>query len=267
MTACNEVANAIEGDGLYVYCIADSRVNWLLGPIGLDYEMVYTMPCKGLCAIVHSCRAKPYESKDPQAVQAWVIAHQRVVDAAAKAFGAVLPMTFNMIVHDSDGGAAMDNLKTWMEQNCDGFRRRLDKLIGRAEYGVQICWDRLTVAEQLIQTDPALAKVQEQARNKPKGTAYMLDQKLFKATRAALERQANDIVERFYTSIRQCVDEVRVEKPKKPADGKQMLLNLSCLAETGGEALSTVLEEIQQIKGISVRFTGPWPPYSFVSAA
>ena len=43
-----------------------------------------------------------------------------------------------------------------------------------------------------------------------------------------------------------------------------MLLNLSCLMQEGSGDLGRVLDEIQQTKGISVRFTGPWPPYSFV---
>ena len=45
-----------------------------------------------------------------------------------------------------------------------------------------------------------------------------------------------------------------------------MLLNLSCLMGKGNPTLGNVLEEIQETEGISVRFTGPWPPYSFVNA-
>jgi len=50
------------------------------------------------------------------------------------------------------------------------------------------------------------------------------------------------------------------------SDGGQMLLNLSCLMDRGGAALGRVLDEIQRTEGVWARFTGPWPPYNFVSA-
>lgn len=267
MTVCEAPAGAAGEDGLYVYCVARGRVNWLLGPIGLDYSLVYTVPCGGLCCVVHSCQAQPYQSEDPHAVRAWVIAHQRVVQAAAEAFGTVLPMAFNMIVQDGQNGAATDNLKAWMSEKRDDFHARLARLEGKAEYGVQIFWDREVVTGNLVRSDPKLAKMRSEALNKPKGLAYMLQQKLAQATRTAIERQANRYVEDFYARIRRRVDEVRVDKLKKTEDGKQMLLNLSCLASNDNASLGDVLEEIQRADGVSVRFTGPWPPYSFAAAA
>ena len=267
MTVCAAPAGTAGEDGLYVYCVARGRANWMLGPIGLDYGMVYTVPSGGLCCVVHSCQAQPYQSEDPHAVQAWVMAHQRVVEAAAEAFGTVLPMAFNMIVQDGRNGAATDNLKTWMSEKKGDFHARLARLAGRAEYGVQISWDRRAVAEGLVQSDPALAKMRDEALSKSEGLAYMLQQKLTQATRSALERQANRYVEDFYSRIRQCVDEVRVDKLKETSDRKQMLLNLSCLTAKDDGSLGQALDEIRKIDGISVRFTGPWPPYSFAAAA
>jgi hypothetical protein len=92
----------------------------------------------------------------------------------------------------------------------------------------------------------------------------MLQQKLAKTVRAAMEKQADLFAQDFYARIRQCVEDVRVDNLKKVDGGKQMLLNLSCLMQEGCGDLGRVLDDIQQTKGISVRFTGPWPPYSFV---
>ncbi len=267
MTVCEAPAGTADEDALYVYCVAPGKVNWLLGPIGLDYSMVYTVPTDGLCCVVHSCQARPYQSEDPQAVQAWVMAHQHVVRAAEEAFGTVLPMAFNMIVQDGQGGPAAYNLKAWMSEKGDDFRARLARLEGKAEYGVQIFWDREVATESIVRSDPELAKMRSEAGNKPEGLAYMLRQKLAQATRTAIERQANRYIEDSYARIRRCVDDVRVDKLKKAGDEKQMLLNLSCLAAKDDASLGDVLEEIQRIDGISVRFTGPWSPYSFAAAA
>jgi len=254
-------------DALYVYCVAGSRTHWLLGPIGLGGRMVYTVPHGDLCCVVHTSPARPYQSDDPQVVEGWVMAHQRVIHTALGAFGAVLPMAFNMIVRDGPSGDAAHNLKGWLEAKRDRFIPLLDQLAGKAEYGVQVFWDRQSIAGALVEDHPDLRRMRDEAAAKPKGLAYMLQQKLARATGAALEDLAKQYVQEFYQRIRQSVEQVHVDTLKKCADGKQMLLNLSCLTESRGRALGAVLEEIQRAEGVSVRFTGPWPPYSFVRAA
>ena len=262
MTAAN--STTIKNEGLYVYCVARGNGNRLLGPIGLDGQVVYTVGGGDLRAVVHNCPAEPYQSKDPLVVEGWVVAHQNVVRAAAEAFGTVLPMAFDMIVRGSPGGGAVAALRDWLDERRDRFTRLLDRLAGKAEYGVQVLWDREGIAASLVQSDDELRGIQDEARSKPKGLAHLLQQKLTKAVRAAMEKQADLFAQDFYARIRRCVEDVRVDKLKKVDGGKQMLLNLSCLMQQGSGELGRVLDDLQQTKGISVRFTGPWPPYSFV---
>jgi hypothetical protein len=254
-------------DGLYVYCVAPSRGHWLLGPLGLDGQTVFTIHRAGLCCLVHACSAKAYQSADAPTVEKWVVAHQRVVEAAMKAFGTALPMAFNMIVQAGPGGDAARCAGDWLAEKHEHFAALLDRLAGKAEFGVQVLWDTQVVAAKIVQDDPALRELGGEALAKPKGQAYMLRQKLAKDARQAVEQRARQCVEEFFTSIRQTVEEVRVDKPRK-CDGRlQMLLNLSCLAEPPAADLGAVLEQIQSTPGVSVRFTGPWPPYSFVRTA
>ena len=262
----HQVARATDKAALYIYCVARAKSDRVLGPIGLEDKPVYTVIAADICAVVHDCRPEPYQSDVPEIAQDWVVAHQRIVCAAEETFGTVLPMAFNMIVHGDAKDDAVSNLQSWLVEKQNEFTRLLDKLIGKSEYGAQIFWDRQLVAELLVQRDPELREMRDEALKKPKGLAYMLQQKLTKATREAVATQANSYVDDFYTRIRQCVSDVRVEKLKKQDGGERMLLNLSCLMEKGAPALGNVLEEIQKTEGISVRFTGPWPPYSFVNA-
>ena len=60
------------------------------------------------------------------------------------------------------------------------------------------------------------------------------------------------------------MEDIRIEKVNRDADGRQMLLNLSCLMQQGSTDLGRLLDEIEKAMGVFVRFTGPWPPYSFV---
>jgi hypothetical protein len=264
MTTDRANSAAVQEDGLYVYCVARGDGNRLLGPIGLDGQAVYTVRSGDLRAVVHGCPAEPYQSQDPQVVQGWVAAHQSVVLKAAEAFGTVLPMAFDMIVRGGPGGGAVEALSDWLNDRGDRFTRLLDRLAGKAEYGVQVFWDREEIAASLVQGEDELRAMRDEARSKPKGLAHLLGQKLARAVRAAMEKQADLFAQDFYTRIRRCVEDVRVDKLRKVDGGKQMLLNLSCLMREGSGELGRVLDDIQRIKGISVRFTGPWPAYSFV---
>jgi hypothetical protein len=260
-------ANSIttKNEGLYVYCVARGDGHHLFGPIGLDSQVVYALGGGGLRAVVHNCPAEPYQSEVPQVIEGWVVAHQNVVRAATEAFGTVLPMAFDMIVRGGPGGGGIAALKAWLDEKRDRFAGLLDRLMDKAEYGVQVLWDREAIAAALLQSDDELRRMHDEAQNKPKGLAHLLQQKLAKAVRAALEEQADLFARDFYTRIRRCVEDVRIDKLKRGVDGsKQMLLNLSCLMPEGSGDLGRVLDEIQKTKGISVRFTGPWPPYSFV---
>jgi len=254
-------------DGLYVYCIARGPGDYPLGPIGLDGQEVYTLASGDLCAVVQNRRAETCRSEEPDTIEGWVLVHQQVVTAATEAFGTVLPMSFNMIVAASEDGGAAENLGVWLDEKQHTFTYLLDKLAGKAEYGVQVFWDPEVITAALVQRDPELRRIRDDARTKPKGLAYMLQQTLAKAARAALEAEASRRVENFYGQIRGCVEDIRVDHLKKTDNGRQMLLNLSCLMDQGAAGvLGRVLDEIEKTEGVSVRFTGPWPPYNFVTA-
>ena len=90
-------------------------------------------------------------------------------------------------------------------------------------------------------------------------------QKLENLLKTEMEKEADRCFKDFYERIRRCVNDIKVEKTKKPEDEKQMLLNLTCLISEGkSEILGDELEKINNMEGFTVRFTGPWPPYGFV---
>jgi len=250
--------------GLYVYGIALGRSGCRLGPIGLDQQEVYMVAQSGLSAAVHDCPATPYQSADRQTLEAWILAHQRVVLEVGRRFGTILPMTFNTVVHGR-GGTAAESLRVWLAEKHGQFTDLLARLDGKAEYGVQIRWDREVVARTIVETDPDLKAIRCEIAGKPKGLAYMLGQKLAKTTRAAMETWANQTAGKFYEQIRGCVDDLRAAKAGRRKEQGLVLLDLCCLMREGETALGEALDEIALTPGIAVRFTGPWPPYSFVS--
>ncbi len=70
---------------LYLYGIADANAQTKLGEIGIEGNEVYTIPYKGLSAIVHNCPLEPYKSEDEKVVKGWVKTHQHVLDVVEEA--------------------------------------------------------------------------------------------------------------------------------------------------------------------------------------
>jgi hypothetical protein len=252
-------------EAIYLYCIADGNEEINFGSIGLEKNEVYTIPYKDLCAVVHDCSSEPYKSDDKERVRTWIMAHEKGIEAAWAKFGSVLPLGFDTIIHGNKDQNAENNIKKWLNEDYKNLRQKLNKLIDRAEFGVQIFWDPKTVVKALFTKDEEIKKLNEEIRYRPKGLAYMYKQKLENLIRKRMEIEAERYFKDFFERIRGCVDEIKVEKSKKSEEGKDMLMNLSCLLPKGkSQILGEELEKIDRRDEFSVRFTGPWPPYSFV---
>jgi len=262
------VETNVKEEGRYLYCIVEARESVSLGKIGIEGEEVYTLPYEDICAVVHNCPAQPYRSDNHELVEAWVITHQKVVEAAWGRWGVVLPLSFDTIVKGEKGNSVEQNLKTWLEQEYLNLKMKIERVREKAEYGVQVFWDLRLAAQDLTETSPEIKKLDEEIKTKPRGLAYMYRQKLENLIKKGMETKADECFKDFYLRIRKHAHDVRVEKTKSTEPGWQMILNLSCLVHKDKcRELGEELDSINQMKGFSVRFTGPWPPYSFVGSA
>ena len=249
----------------YLYCIAEGNEKITLGNIGIEDSEVYTIPYEDLGAVVHNCLPEPYKSEDNEVMKKWVMAHQKVVDTAWERFGTVLPLGFDTIIKGEEGVAPDENLKKWLKGDYENLTQKMAKLKDRAEFGVQVFWDPKIISEWVIEKSPEIKKLSEEIKSKSKGLAYMYKQKVENLLKKELEKEADKFFKVFYEQIKSCVDQIKVEKTKKNEEDKQMLLNFSCLLFKGeSKILGEELEKINHLKGFFVRFTGPWPPYSFV---
>lgn len=251
---------------LYVFAIAAGDQEDLAGMKGIEGEPVYTARHERLVAVVQQCEARPFVASDQELFASWLLTHQAIVEAAWEQYGDVIPCGFNTIVVPSDGFSALQQLREWLERESDNLLCKLERLRGKAEYGVQIIWDPTVIALQIKKSDREINWLGAEILSKPAGAAYMLEKRLEERVRKLSESTADTYFRSFYRSIRGSVEDVRIERVRREAPPRHMLLNLSCLQAKGQTtALGTVLQGIAATKGFSVRFTGPWPPYSFVS--
>ncbi len=252
--------------GLYLYGIADSNAQTELGEIGIEGNAVYTIPYNGLSAIVHNCPLEPYNSDDEEVVKGWVKTHQNVLDVAGAKFGTVIPFSFDMIIKPGDNANAEVALENWILEERDSLMEKQAKIRGKKEYGVQIYYITSVMSEKIIEENEAVKVIKEELNTKGPGAAYMYRQKLESAIKEEMESRMDTHFKEFYARIKKHVDDIKVEKTKRTDEtDMQMIMNLSCLmAEDKYKALGAELEQIDNSGAFSVRFTGPWPAYSFV---
>ncbi len=250
-------------EGRYIYCIAAGRAEAGLGAIGIEGNKVYTIPSGSLLAVVHDCEAKAYSSGDEATVKRWVSAHQNTIEKAQEMFGTVIPLGFDVIIKGENAGREVAN---WLEAERGRLEANLERLRGKQEFGVQLIWEPVVIGKKLSGEDGQIKNLVEEAEKTTAGKAYFIREKVKKALKQEMEKLADNVFRQFYSGIKRHCCDIKVDKNKKIEEGKEMLANMSCLVEKNkAKGLGAELDKTGRLEGFSTRFTGPWPPYSFVT--
>ncbi len=235
-----------------------------LGQIGIEKNSVFAINCHDLTALVHSCPPKAYDTRDQAVAEAWIIEHSFVIDQAMKKFPSVLPFSFDVILKGDDTAVAQ-----WLERNREALDRDLERLEGRAEYGIQIYYDNNRLTESILAGEPELQSLKSRIDRESRGKAYLLQKKLDQTVKALAAKRAAELAASTLAEIKSLSDELKVdEKRRKPEAFKALTLlaSYTCLVKSEAvEAIGKKLDEINRLEGFTVRFTGPWAPFSFVS--
>jgi bisphosphoglycerate-dependent phosphoglycerate mutase len=249
-------------EGRYLYCIVNSGKETDFGQMGIEDNIVYTVPLNDIGAVVHRCEAKPYRTEDAKKAQEWILAHQYIVDLTTEEFGTVIPLTFDTILKGGD-----DKVKQWLREEYNQLKTQLEKLEGKSEYGIQIFLDK-DLIKKTVEENEEIQSLRRELERKSEGVAYLFRKKLEKRLEQEKRMFIENHAKTLYNEIKRLVDDVRLESvnrevPEKWKD-KQMILNLACLVHKYDvQHLGKMLGEINKKEGF-VWFTGPWPPYSFV---
>ena len=237
----------------YLYCVlpAYDAAPAICAP-ALDGGPVHSVRYRDIAVLTHACAPEPYQGGETE-VCSWIAAHNAVIEEAWKSAGTVLPMSFDVIVRGDSGRSAEANVAGWLEEHHAALRSRLQALRGRVEVGVQILRD---------EENPAAGEA-ESLQLRPRGHAYFARHQRRREQRERFEREAEAVFCRHGEMLAALVDDVHVNRPR-PVRGKIMVLNLSLLTDQAGVSrVGDYLEHVSQETDAEVRFTGPWPPYSF----
>lgn len=255
-------------DGRYLYCaVRLDEPNSTLDATGVEGEPVRIVAADGIGAVVHDCESL-YDATDPRTVQRWLLDHQSVVDDAAERFGTPLPFRFDTVLRGGDEG-----VRTFLEERREELDGHLSEFAGRREYRIEVRVDEETLDERLAAEDERLEELSERTEDAGDGTAFMLekqyDERLADLRRERADERARNL-ERRLGDLADDLEHLG-SRPSALAgesadedDDRTTQARLAVLAPEDEEpAIGAVLDDVAAEAGVSVRFTGPWPPYTF----
>lgn len=253
--------------GRYLYCVVETTTSdtEALPTAGIDGNSVYLIEADGIGAVVHDCEAV-YDADDLEQVKQWVITHQQVVDAASDVFGTPLPMRFDTVLEGGD-----ESVEHWLSDHREVIRDELHSFTGTWEYRITLMWDPSPFETRITEQDNRLQELQQRQQQAGAGKRFLLEKQYDKRLQELKQDQRADLAERLTETITPVVNDLAEQESRHALSGdthasaaQEQILRVAVLADedaetTLGERLDTIVER----DGVAVRFTGPWPPYTF----
>jgi len=235
-----------------------------LGNIGIEKNVVYIVQFKDIAAVVHACEAKPYRTEDRKLAEDWVLEHSYVIDQATRMFGTVLPFSFDIIIKGDD-----DAVKGWLSRDYETLAGELLRMLGTAEYSIQIYCDPACLEKMVLAHNQDLQDLKSRIEKEPKGKAYLLKRNLDLKMKDKAFSEAAKLAEHFSGVIRPLAEELKIAGKSSWAEekykDKKLVASFCCrVSDSAVKELGGMLDEINGKEGFYVRFTGPWAPFSFV---
>ncbi|RZU23652.1 GvpL/GvpF family gas vesicle protein [Streptomyces sp. BK239] len=216
----------------------------------------------GLVAVVSDVPVKDFAEEplrshleDLDWLSATARGHQQVIDALT-AVTTPLPLRLATVFRDDSG------VRVMMEEREDDFRRTLDRLQGRVEWGVKVYVEP--------QAEPPASGAGSEAGAKPaSGRDYLLRRRMQARAQDDTWQRAERFAGRLHSLLSEHADAARLHAPQNPALSKasgQNVLNAAYLVPRAGseEFVEIVDHTKDQEPGMRVELTGPWAAYSFV---
>ncbi|MFH5798805.1 gas vesicle protein GvpL [Haladaptatus sp. CMAA 1911] len=248
-------------EGRYLYCVVENEDDAELSENGIDGEPISVLVRNGLGAVVQPCDS-PYDSDDLETVREWLVTHQSVIDAAGEAFGTPLPFRFDTILKGDD-----DAVREWLADQSEMLDSHLDQLAGHWEYRVGVTWDEERVRDELRAEDEELADLRERIDDASEGTAFLLEKQYDNRLRDLRKARKDELTTRLRNELAPLVAEFDVVDSQGgvlESNETEEVVQVSFLAhEDREEEIGRVLDDVAAEPGVEIRFTGPWPPYSF----
>lgn len=229
----------------------------LTGVAGAPAKMLHH---HGLIAVVSDVPARDFAEEPLRAhledldwLAATARGHQQVIDALT-AVTTPLPLRLATVFRDDSG------VRVMMEEREEFFRRTLDRLEGRVEWGVKVYVE--PTGEETAGPDATAAKPAS-------GRDYLLQRRRRARAQEDTWQRAERFAGRLHSLLSEHADAARLHAPQNSALSRssgQNVLNAAYLVpRTESEEFVELVDRTKDEEpGMRVELTGPWAAYSFV---
>ena len=242
--------------GVYVYCIIECSEPRSFGKIGIGGrgDEVYTVIYRDLAAVVSQAALQVY---DPTRENALTHEHVNEVVMIDNGFTPV-PMSFGTLFKTEE-----DTVE-FLKDTYDALRDVLVKMKDKLEFGLKVNWTREEVMAEVEQENVDIRRLKEEISKNQQSSTYFARMQLGRMMEQALADKSDAYVRDIYEHLREAAIASRSNKPI----GDKMILNAAFLVQRDkADIFDQKVQEIaQRYEGkLSFRYTGPWPPYNFVT--
>jgi hypothetical protein len=245
-----------QGEGIYVYCVIESAEPRAFGKIGIGGrgDDVFTVHHRELAAVVSRTPLMVY---DPTRENALTHEHVNEVVMIDNGFTPV-PMSFGTLFKTEDD--IVEFLKDTYAALHDVLRKMKDKL----EFGLKVNWDRDMVLSDVERDYEEIRRLKGQIESNQASSTYFARMQLGRLVEQALAERSETFVREIYDELREAAIASRSNK----VIGDRMIMNAAFLVER--EKADLFDKKVQEIgrryEGkLKFTYTGPWPPYNFVT--
>jgi len=254
----------VSGDGTAVYLYGVTRgldPAALNGATGVDAEPVRAVTAAGLTALVSTARLDRYGEQalrasleDLRFLEDTARAHHDVVGLAARN-APTAPVRIATLYRDED------RVRQVLTQRREHFTRVLDGITGRTEWGVKA----------YAHPPQAAQEPDRGSGGGGAGTAYLRRRQDQRRRRERAARHLAGLAEGLHADLAGRAVAARHHPPQDPRlSGRQgtLVLNAAYLVDDdhAHRFVASARAAGDRLDGIEVEVTGPWPPYSFITA-
>jgi hypothetical protein len=240
---------------VYVYSIIECEQPRTFGRIGIGGrgDDVYTVHYKDLAAVVSRTPLMVY---DPTRENA--LAHEHVNEVTIEERFTPVPMSFGTLFKTEK------DIVEFLEDTYDALRDVLGKMKDKLEFGLKVNWSREEVMAEVETDNEDIRRLKEEIAKNQQSSTYFARMQLGRMLEQALADKSDAYVRDIYEHLREAAIASRSNKPI----GDKMILNAAFLVERAkADIFDQKVQEIaQRYEGkLLFRYTGPWPPYNFVT--
>ncbi len=257
--------------GFYLYAIGrcDASLSDVSGIDSIDSRYpVETLVNDDFTAIISKVPLEEFGEdalKKSIANMQWLERVARAHDAIVRhisSLSTIVPVRFGTVF------LTAKNIEDFLVNNQQQLRSLLDSLNNLWEMGITLEFDEQKIAETLYDCSKEIRDLEAKINAAGTGAAYLLKKKLETMQTDYVTMLIEEQTDAFTAVIATLVTRIKKGELKRlPEKGLRCYVNLACLVpkdtvDSFKQQVSSIADS-SNLKGITVRITGPWPPYSF----